>query len=68
MEGCKGQVIKKEVKRRGDVFNARILIHRFIETITFHVRLSISKPFEILLSNIIINLQRDKNIFRPRSY
>lgn len=26
MEGCKGQVIKKEVKRRGDVFNTRLLI------------------------------------------
>lgn len=29
MEGCKGQVITKEVKRRGDVFNTRILIQPF---------------------------------------
>lgn len=28
MEGCKGQVIKKEVKR-GDVFNTRILTQPF---------------------------------------
>lgn len=60
MEECKGQVIKKEVKRRGDIL---ILLYwyRLIEKLIFNVMLLISKPFEIPLNNMIKKRRNKKN-------